>query len=73
MADLFKELAALAAPAANGVLTRFLCARGFFGAMLHRFLPAETIQASEEWVPFVFLGHDRTVGDLPPYVNDIAA
>src|SRR5579863_4702759 len=34
------------AAAANGVLARFLCACGFFGAMLHQFLPAETIQAS---------------------------
>ncbi len=45
--------------------------------MLHQFLSAETIQVSEEWILFVFLGilflgHDRTVRDLPPYVNDIA-
>ena len=42
--------------------------------MLHQFLPAETIQVSEESILLIFLGvlflgHESTVLDLQPRVN----
>ena len=67
------ESAGLAATT-NRVLARFLCAGGFFSAMLHQFLSAETIQIPEEsvllfFLAVLFLSHGCKLLDCQKYVN----
>jgi len=62
------------AAAADGVFAGFLVSRGLFGAVLHQFLSAETIQVSQERILLkvfgsLFLSHSCTLLEWRPRVN----